>query len=255
MSEAAAASPAQMTIDELSRAAGMTVRNIRAHQTRGLLPAPHLEGRTGYYGAEHLARLRLIVEMQGAGFTLASIKTMLDRVPAGAGEEALLFERALLAPWGTDEPEIVSFDELRTRFGEPTPELLGRAVELGVVRPLDDGSYEIPSPGLLRAGEKVVALGVPVAPLLEVVAVMLSSSRHVAEAFSNLFLDHVWRPFEAAGRDPEHWPEVRAALEQLRGVATDALLATFQSTMAASVEEAFGSLLESDDLDAGRAAG
>ena len=29
----------------------MTVRNIRAHQSRGLLPPPQLRGRTGYYGA------------------------------------------------------------------------------------------------------------------------------------------------------------------------------------------------------------
>jgi DNA-binding transcriptional MerR regulator len=30
---------AELTIDELARETGMTVRNIRAHQSRGLLPA------------------------------------------------------------------------------------------------------------------------------------------------------------------------------------------------------------------------
>ena len=56
-----------LTIDELAQRTGMTVRNIRAHQSRGLLPPPEVRGRTGYYGPEHLARIELIREMQGAG--------------------------------------------------------------------------------------------------------------------------------------------------------------------------------------------
>ncbi len=41
---------AELTIDELARETGMTVRNIRAHQSRGLLPPPEVRARTGYYG-------------------------------------------------------------------------------------------------------------------------------------------------------------------------------------------------------------
>ena len=35
----------EMTIRELAERTGMTVRNIRAHQTRGLLPPPVVRGR------------------------------------------------------------------------------------------------------------------------------------------------------------------------------------------------------------------
>ena len=38
---------AEMTIDALARETGMTVRNIRAHQSRGLLPPPQVRARTG----------------------------------------------------------------------------------------------------------------------------------------------------------------------------------------------------------------
>ncbi len=38
-----------LTIDELAQRTG-TVRNVRAHQSRGLLPPPEVRGRTGYYG-------------------------------------------------------------------------------------------------------------------------------------------------------------------------------------------------------------
>ena len=48
----------RLTIDKLAQQTGMTVRNIRAHQSRGLLPPPDVRGRTGYYGDEHVARIR-----------------------------------------------------------------------------------------------------------------------------------------------------------------------------------------------------
>ena len=38
-----------MTFDELARRTRLTVRNIRAYQSRGLVPPPELRGRTGYY--------------------------------------------------------------------------------------------------------------------------------------------------------------------------------------------------------------
>ena len=63
----------RLTIDQLAQRTGMTVRNIRAHQSRGLLPPPMVVARTGYYGDEHVARIRLIQEMQAEGFNLKSI--------------------------------------------------------------------------------------------------------------------------------------------------------------------------------------
>ena len=55
----------------------MSVRNIRNHQSRGLLPPPEVKGRTGYYGEEHIARLRLVQELQTEGFKLDVIKRLI----------------------------------------------------------------------------------------------------------------------------------------------------------------------------------
>ena len=74
----------RLTIEELAARTGMTVRNIRAHQSRGLLPAPEIRGRTGYYGSEHVTRLELINEMQADGFNLQAIKRLVD-VSDGSG--------------------------------------------------------------------------------------------------------------------------------------------------------------------------
>src|ERR1700733_10971955 len=73
-----AAVPADLTIEELAAESGMTVRNIRAHQARGLIAPPEVRMRVGYYGAEHVAALRLIRELQDDGFNLAAIQQLLS---------------------------------------------------------------------------------------------------------------------------------------------------------------------------------
>ena len=70
-----------LTIEELAAKTGMTVRNIRSHRARGLLPAPEVRDRVGYYGPEHLDRLRMIQELQGDGFNLKGIERLLEPEP------------------------------------------------------------------------------------------------------------------------------------------------------------------------------
>ena len=106
---------AELTIDELARETGMTVRNIRAHQSRGLLPPPEVRARTGYYGPEHVARLRLIQELQGNGYNLAAIKDLVERT-SGSAQDALDFARAILTPFEDERPEIIEAAELAERF-------------------------------------------------------------------------------------------------------------------------------------------
>jgi DNA-binding transcriptional MerR regulator len=133
-----------MTIDELARNTGMTVRNIRAHQSRGLLPPPEVRARTGYYGPEHVARLELIKELQGDGFNLEAIRRLLE----GAGEsssEVLRFTRAVRAPFEDEQPQIVTAEELASRWGEADPDLIRKAERLGLLSSLGDGRFqEIP---------------------------------------------------------------------------------------------------------------
>ena len=89
----------------------MTVRNIRAHQSRGLLPPPDVRGRTGFYGREHIARIELIREMQAEGFNLEAIRRIVQAAP-NAGDEPLRFLRAVHEPYADERPEVVTLDEL-----------------------------------------------------------------------------------------------------------------------------------------------
>ncbi len=73
----------RLTVDELARAAATTTRQVRALQTHGLLARPDLVGRTGYYGAGHLDRLRTILSLQADGFSLAALAILFRAWEAG----------------------------------------------------------------------------------------------------------------------------------------------------------------------------
>ena len=231
---------ASMTIDELARRTGMTVRNIRAHQSRGLVPPPEVRGRTGYYGDEHVGRVELIQELQADGFNLESIRKLLEGA-GGSSSEVLNFSRTLRAPFEDEQPEILTEEEFAERWGGPLdPRLMARTEKLGLLRDLGDGSYEILSPRLQRAGLELAELGVPPDVALEVVSQVRTSARRVARVFIELFLERVWKPFNEAGRPEEDWPNVREALERLRPLASEALLVIFQQVMSETVEEVTG---------------
>jgi DNA-binding transcriptional MerR regulator len=239
---AAAVDDELITIDELARRTGMTVRNIRAHQSRGLLPAPTLRGRTGYYGTDHVARIELIRELQAEGFNLEGIRRLLETA-GPEGHEVLRFTRAVREPF--EEPgREVTLAELAERFGAENPAVLERAQKLGLIRPLGEGWYEEVSPSLARAGSELQELGIPIDAALGVIAKLRKQADGAARGFIELFLDEVWKPFDAAGRPPERWPEVREALERLRPLAADAVLAVFRMVMTERVEEAFGRELQ-----------
>jgi DNA-binding transcriptional MerR regulator len=233
----------RLTIDELARRTGLTTRNIRAYQTRGLLFPPELRGRTGYYGPEHVARIGIIREMQAAGFNLEAIRRLLQLAPDEEREEALGFARALLAPWVTERAETVDLADLVRRFGADPVALL-KAEDLGIIAPLGDGEYVVRNPSLLRAGEQVVALGVPLKEALAVVEDVKPHAEAVARAFVALFLRTFWEPFDAGGRPAEEWRRVREALEGLRPLALTVLVAAFRQMMEEEVHLALGEELE-----------
>jgi DNA-binding transcriptional MerR regulator len=234
----------QLTIDQLAQKAGLTVRNVRSYQSRGLIPPPDVQGRVGYYGAEHLARLALIREMQAQGFNLAAIAHLLEQA-AGASEEVLGFTRSLMTPFETETPEIVERGELLQRLGgQIEPKLIAQAEKLGLVIPIGEDSFEVPSPTLLGAGERLVALGVPFDAALDTMDKLRRDTQRIAQTFVRIFLEFIWKPFDEGGRPESEWPHVQAALDQLRPLASEALTAAFQPTMTKAVEVAFGKQID-----------
>jgi DNA-binding transcriptional MerR regulator len=229
----------KMTIGELARRTGMTVRNIRAHQTRGLLPPPEVHGRTGYYNEEHLARIELTREMQGEGLNLEAIRRVLESTE-GSSAEIVDFARAVRAPFEDETPEIFEPAELAEIWGakELDPKLIRRGEKLGIMRELPDGKIEALSPRLQRAGGALVELGVSPNAALEVADKLRRQADAASRTFIDLFVKEIWEPFDKAGRPEEDWPKMREALERMLPLASDAVLAMFQIAMGEATEKA-----------------
>jgi len=228
----------ELTIDELARDTGMTARNIRAHQSRGLLPPPTVRSRTGFYGPEHVARVRLIQDMQAQGFNLKAIERLLALGAGGGSERALEFERALLAPFGSEEPEVVTEEELAETFGRPLDrKLLAKAERIGTLRPLGEGTWEVPSPTLLRASQELVALGIPPHHALAVGESINKHTTAIAREFVRLFIKDVLDPIREGGDGGERdLASAGAIVERLRPLASEAVMASFAQVMTQTVE-------------------
>jgi len=237
MSKVAKPGKGEMTIRQLAERTGMTVRNIRAHQTRGLLPPPVVRGRTGYYSDEHVARIELTREMQADGLNLEAIRRVLD---SGDGSASAIFDftRALRAPFEDEAPEIFDAEELARIWGEEAnAKQMRRAEKLGIFRTLPDGRVEVISPRLLRAAAELAELGIGADGALVTAEKLRRYSDGVSRAFVDLFVKEIWQPFDRAGRPERDWPRMSEALERMRPLAADALLATFQIAMGEAIEK------------------
>ncbi|MEY9934629.1 DNA-binding transcriptional MerR regulator [Catenulispora sp. GP43] len=254
-------------VDDLARLSGMTVRNIREHQSRGLLPAPTVRGRVGYYGPEHLARLEQIKRLQAEGFTLESIRRML-----GGGAEFASFAAAVHQAFDDGDKRVVRLEDIHTLFpgldtgDEDTTDsagsagstdttdstntaasdpdrstaLLNSAVDLGLLRPLGNGRFEERSPQLTRIGAELMALGIPPDSALKAAAEARTHVQAVAKSFVQLYVDQIWAPFEAAGYPADRWPDIIGGLDRLRPLALDSMLAL----MRMALDEAATRLIE-----------
>ncbi len=232
-------SPNQLTIEQLAAQSGMTVRNIRSHQARGLLSPPEVRVRVGYYGPDHLAQLQMVRELQEDGFNLGGIKRLMDD-GQGTAERLRRFKEALTG-LGQEPAERLTIAELGRRFrasAQEAPAVLARAERLGVLVPAAEGVYEVPSPSLLAVAEEAIGRGVALDAAFDLFEELERHCDAAARAVTELFVAQVWRPFLKDDMPAERWPELDEALERLLPLTSGALQAIFQRRMHAQVRAA-----------------
>jgi DNA-binding transcriptional MerR regulator len=227
-------------VDDLARAAGMTVRNVRAYQERGLLHPPVRQGRTGLYDETHLARLRLIGQLLERGYTSAHIADFIKNWEAGHDlGQTLGLETALLAPSSGELQEEITRDELVAMFGGGFElDAVAAAEKMGVIASLGDDRWQIRSPRLLRAGAELVAIGIPLMAVLELGAELRLRVASVA----NLFVSSV-APY-IVGEHPPGWvpsdaemPRIISLVEQMRPLARVVVDEELASTLEAGIAD------------------
>jgi hypothetical protein len=138
---------------------------------------------------------------------------------------------------------ITTLTELAERFQvEPSDgaRILERAQRLGLVRHIDGESYEELSPRLLAVGEHAVrTLGLDAFEALDVVGKLRRHADGVAKIYLDLFVANVWTPFAEADQPQDQWADVQRALDEVRSLATEALMGAFELVMSERVGEVF----------------
>lgn len=217
-----------MTLDELTRRTGVSVRNVRFYTTRGLVPPPIRRGRSGYYTPDHLARLELVRELQAHGFTLAAIERYVARIPTDAPPETIALHRTMLAPWMPELPETVSRRELDRRAGRRlSGDELGTLTALGIVFPTQQGRFQV-AVAHLSVGIRLLDLGVPQELALATQRIFTAHGRAIATELTELFRTEVWPEYTEGRRSPEELQEV---LERFKPVSVAALVTAYETAI------------------------
>ncbi|MFB6780172.1 MerR family transcriptional regulator [Streptomyces sp. NPDC056352] len=195
-SAATTRSAAEYRIEDLAHASGATVRTIRAYQDRGLLPTPERRGRANVYRDTHLARLQQIADLLDRGYTLASIKELLEAWDAGRGLGGVLgLVAEVHGPWTDEQVDRINRDELYAKFGGvQDDQAVAEAVELGVLEriPGRDDEFLVPSPQELSVAAELHAAGVPLIAISGHLRELRGQVEHIASRFLEFTTEHVF---------------------------------------------------------------
>lgn len=233
----------RLRIDELAMQTGTTSRNIRAYQAKGLLPPPDLDGRTGFYGEDHVRRLELINELQERGFSLEAIRQVIEIWSRGGDMGHLIgFHHLVAAPFSDEEPEVHDMADLLETFpdAKTQPDQIQRAAALGVIELTDDGRILVPSPMLFDAGRELTTLGVPMKALLDLVEALQVDVQDMTDRFLRIVGEYAL-PQLLADTDPddtrERFSTTLASLEKLRPVAMEIARPFLARAMRVSIDD------------------
>ncbi len=219
------------------------MRTIRFYAGMGLIPPPMVRGRVGLYDERHVARLELVRDLQGLGFTLAAIEGYLARIPLDRSPEDLALHRALLSPWLPEEPETVDRAELEARAGRVLDdEELARLATLGVIR--RDGAHSdgtqtwtLTSPDMLGYGLSLLDAEMDFDVQLVSQQIIERHTSALATELVALFHNTVLREYRERGRPPELRARLLALMQRLKPVTVDGVVTHFQLAINRAIRE------------------
>jgi DNA-binding transcriptional MerR regulator len=228
-----------MTIENLSLRSGVTTRNIRAYQSRGLLPPPVSRAgeRAAFYTPEHLARLRLVHRLQERGFSLAGIANLMEALAGGKTLEQVLGIESAIAESEEDQSRMVTDAELRALMpdGVDRDAVLKRMLAIGLVD-RHERRYRIRHPHVFQLGVDATRAGIPLDALLDEFVRLRADLHEIALRFVALFTQNVLYPFVEAGMPQEKLPEVVEHMKRLRQLAVEATGALMRQAIADEIE-------------------
>ncbi len=233
-------SPPQLTIGELAARTGLSIRNIRAYQSRGLLPGPLVRGRVGYYNEHHVARIGIIQRFQADGFNLAAIAALVD------GGDAFLAEldqlRHDLNTQAQDGWIPVTEEEIRLSE-KHCPGSIERFEQIGTIRVAADGT-RLTSPRLTAAGWELNRLGVPPDTIIQLLLRTHRMVRTMGDVYVSVIRDRTGAAIEGSPT-VEDVQTMRAVFDELTPPAIDIMTVLFEVVLAKEAPVSFERALNS----------
>ncbi|MFF8861983.1 MerR family transcriptional regulator [Streptomyces sp. NPDC015139] len=218
--------PSQHTyrIEDLAHRTGTSVRTIRAYQDRGLLPRAERHGRANLYSEAHVTRLHQIAHLLDRGYTLASIRELLEAWDTGRGLGGVLgLVAEVEGPWTDERPDRITRAELDARFGGPDDAAVAEAVELGVLERIDGDAdtFLVPSPQELSVAAELHAAGVPLSAISRHLRELRGQVEHIAARFLEFTTEYVFAPYldDPGHRTDAHAAEAASLVRRLRPLA------------------------------------
>lgn len=204
----------EYTIDELAREAGTTVRSLRVYHERGVLPPPRVKGRTGFYGAEHLNRVRTISRLLDRGIKLNGIKELLAAWDRGddLGDVLGVSEDATESAASAATEETIPATELAQRYSA-VPNGLARVVAAGLYEPVDASTYRPADRKLIGVLEQMEAAGIPVDDMLAELEKLRTDADRIARRFVGLFHRTAWQEYQQSERSSADRAELTQSLD------------------------------------------
>lgn len=189
-----------MTIEELAAASHLTVRNIRAYQSRGILPSPRMQGRKGFYGLDHLQRLKHVAALQQRGYSLAAIQDILAKIDPEDLDPGML---AILSAWNDRNPLIFSRREFEERFPFffEQPPLLQRMQNSGHVE-IRGEKVVVAWPALFEVATTLHNMGAVLEPFIALMERTQNALQEIARDVLQTFINDVLHKREDTD-DPE----------------------------------------------------
>ena len=234
---------AEYRIDDLARAAGTSVRNVRYYQDGGMLPPPRRQGRVALYSDAHLARLRLITRLLERGYTAANITELVGAWEQGRDlSDVLGLEQTAGGFFGGEIPGFLTAAEIHELFATPEvePGLIDKVVHAGLAAP-DGDRFRVPSPRVLHAIAELIKNGAPLGAVLELGGQLLRGIDETVRGIVHAVAEHV------LGDRDQSWiasagelPDVAKLIKQIKPLASTATTAALGLSLDRHVEAIMG---------------
>lgn len=222
---AAKSQTVRISIDELARRTGFSVRNLRAMQTRGILAPPQIEGRKGVYSDSHLARVGVIKRLQSKGYSLAAIVDLIAQWEREGSAELGAVEAAIAAPASSDA-RTMEHDAIVAMLPAlaSNPAIRQRAIELGLVDERE-GLLFAPRAVLIESARAFLDAGLPWEGLFEGMGVWRAHADAVAESFRQQFERYFFAGLRRDGLSPDKLGALATLVHALRPASINAFVA------------------------------